>query len=295
MTHLDDDDLRALIDGSFGDGPPAGPLGPTLVAGHRAVRRRRATLGSGVVAALLVVTVGGFALRTSVGDDRGDHVPAAPTTVSPDGVRYPVVVGRSSSFSVGSGPVQVVRHEPRLEVLPGTEVLGQVDDPYGADATWSVALLLRHDGRTAAYLARWEPDGESVVDGTDTGLGQPFDVWVAAEVRRQRAYVAADPLADGIGGGRLVDLQADGDVRTQAGVELLDVVPDPYDRDDDENLSVAVALRHEGRERWAVLRHLDPGGAVSLHTTFADEARADTFAAYVRAQEARLYPRGSSR
>jgi hypothetical protein len=294
MTDLDHDDLRAMIDGSFGDGPAQRPLADTLDAGHRAVRRRRVTAAGAGLAAVLVLVGGGLVVRDLDGVDHLTGAPAAPVTVSPAGVRYPVMEGQPSSFRDDAGVVHVVQGEPRLEVRPGTQVLDQVDDPYGADVTWSAALLVRVDGRTSAYIARWDPDGSSSVDGSEVELDGPFTAWVAAEVDRQRETAANDALAEGLFGGQLVDLGTDGEVRALDGVELLEVVRDPYARDRGEAASVAIALRFEERERWTVIRRHVTGSA-SMSSTFADEASADDFAAYVRAQEPRLYSEKDSR
>lgn len=290
MTHLDDDDLRTLIDGSFGDGPPAPSLAVAVAAGRRAVRRRRATALGSVLAVAVTLAGGGLVVRDLAGTDRAGGAPAAPVTLSPSGVRYPVVEAPASSFPPGTGLVQVVAHEPRLEVRAGTEVLAQVDDPYGPDATWSAALLVRAGGRTGAYLARWDPDGSSSVDGSDPDLDVPFADWVAGEVALQRESFASDPLAAALFGGDLIGMDAEGEVRPIDGVKLVEVVPDPYGRDAGPEVSAAVALRYEGRERWAVIRRHGPGGASTQYAVFADEATAASFTAFVDHQERRLYP-----
>lgn len=185
MTDLDDGDLRALIDTSFGDGPEHRPLEATIGAGRRAVRRRATSVISAVLAVLMVG--GGTAWLTGQGATTGlDPLPPASeapsTTRSTTPTPTPAPV-RVRIVELGENDVARIAAPGVLEVDPEATVLETLDDPYGLDApAWSVALAYELRGETRYLLITTFAD--EPVHGMPLGRRPGFEDWVQRAVAR---------------------------------------------------------------------------------------------------------------
>lgn len=268
MTDLDDGDLRALLDSSFGEGPTLPPLVDTLGAGRRAVRRRRVAAVGTALAAVLVIGGGALALT---GDDvrrAGDGVP--PATQAPEPSLTVRTAGRLPGLARISG-------ERSVEVAKGVEVSGWRDDPLDVPAPgWSVGLELRTGGETIwLLLSNDATSGDSVLRG-GPAEARSFDAWVTAAAATQAQPGAADPT-------RTEDLRElvafgpAGDLVVLDGVTLLDRVDGPGPR------TVAVEVEYDGRVRWIAIETEpgDNGDSWSVEGRFADDHPGQTFADFV--------------
>ena len=125
------DTLHDQLDRSFGDGPPLTPVEGHLVAGRRALARRR--LASGVVglAATAVLATSWYAVSPSSPNGSpgmaGNPTPSATTSATPP--------AEPSTKDVTETPWpqgQLIRYvEGELEVRPGVVVHERIRNPYG--------------------------------------------------------------------------------------------------------------------------------------------------------------------
>jgi hypothetical protein len=129
-------DLRERLDASFGDGPPHAPIEERLVAGRRALRRRRRVTAVGAVAVLAGVCVASLLLRPAGGAGGGgiDYptpVPTPTTTVVPQPVH--LLVAPARYVSADTPPVlylfgRMFRRDRHVTVLA---TFGEIDsDPH---------------------------------------------------------------------------------------------------------------------------------------------------------------------
>lgn len=164
-------DLRDQLDRAIPEGPALPDPATRLATGRAALRRRRrATVGAGA-AAVLLVAVGPFALRDSTSPDR-DGAPAAPATGSADGWEPAVRAGAHVDTDTG-----------RLVIEPEAVVLQRVDDLYPGKGTRSVALDVRYEGRRWWLAFEWsDRGGTSAVVPADSGAFDSFADFVADEI-----------------------------------------------------------------------------------------------------------------
>lgn len=269
MTHLDDDDLRALIDSSFGDGPPERALGAVLGAGRRAVRRRRAALAGTTLAVALAVTGGAFALAgdgTTTGTD-----PVPPATQAPEPGQPELQV--RTAPDVAADELVRIAGAGVVDVRPGVEVLDEVDDPYEREAPgWSVAVRLRYDGEPRWVLLDSVGDTGSMEHPGPGSTTDDFERWVRDTVALQAAPVAPDPTRTD-DGRDLVRLDAAGEPVLLDGVTLLERVDGPRPG------WLAVAVGYDDRVRWIAIETApgDNGPTWSVTGAFADDRPGRTF------------------
>lgn len=273
MPPLDHDDLRALLDRSFGDGPAPTPLAPVLAAGHRVVRRRRIAAAGAGLATVLVIVGGGVVLGGADHRDRDATPPVA--TDGPD-ADYPVVPSDNHDFLSTRQWLQL-GPDQRIETRPGVEVLQQVRNPLGLDdPSWSVGVVVRQDDRVRWQILDWqqEPGSDTASSGggsTDraAGVDADFEDWVRTESARLREQITNPPVVDSPThddarteqSGELVRFEDDGSLSLLSGVELLRRVDDPFGDDDAGVTTVAIAIEYDDRVRWVV------------HSTFSSDDR----------------------
>ena len=148
------DTLQGKLDRSFGDGPPLPPVGSHVLAGRRALRRRRVASGvAGIAAATLLVT-GGYAVSPSSpnGSDRLASTPspsatpntteATEATEATEGTQDPTAGLAEAPWPRG----ELIRYvDGELEVRPGVIVHERIRNPYrlkppavsdALDVTW---------------------------------------------------------------------------------------------------------------------------------------------------------------
>lgn len=282
MTDLDDDDLRALLDASFGDGPAHRPLDGTLRDGHRAVRRRRAAAVGGVLAVVLAVGGTGLALSGDGPSRADDGVP--PATQAPEPT--PDVSFRVSA-DVGRRELARIVAPGEVEVWRGAEVVRHIDNPAElAPPGWSVALAVRVRGDIVYRYV--DTQGNGMEGGGSEGV-EGFDAWVAESMGVQEGS-SADPMQSPEGED-LVRYGEDGELVLLEGVTLLERVDGPRPR------SAAVAVEYDGRVRWIATWTVagDNGPNDTQTGFFADESPELTFAGFAAAWQQGLGATGGER
>jgi hypothetical protein len=208
--------LREELERSFGDGPAPRPVEELLVAGRRALRRRR--LGSAVAALGVVAVLGTTYALAAPGDDaegKGRFVneptstPSSSTTDEPAPASEPWPRGTAVRYSA----------DGVLEVRPGVVVHEHIQNPYDYPAPQaSDALDLTFQGERI-----W-----AILEITDHGLSsseaQPSNGWASF------ADYVADQVTAGIGDSGWPDtlrLTDQGTVVASAGSEILQRTDDP--------------------------------------------------------------------
>jgi len=202
-------DLHESLTEGFGPEPPHRPVADRLVAGHRAVRRRRLAGAAVTVAVASVVGLGATMLANgnAGGNDQVATDPASTTEPAPE----PWQGGELARYS----------DDGMVEVRPGVTVLHRIADPLGdpSDFNHSVALALEFRGSETWLILNWETDPNGGISEM-AAAGGPADGTFADWVEQT---VAANE--DNSGG--YVDFAADGSLRSSHGVEILDQVLDP--------------------------------------------------------------------
>jgi hypothetical protein len=168
--------LQDELERSFGDGPPAPPVGVHLEAGRRALRRRRAaTVALGTV----LVLGAGYATVAGIGA-------SAPTTGEVVTEPTPSPTMRPSrGIGWDLGPVRY--RDGVLEVHPDAVVHERIDNPFGyAAPRASAALDLTFEGQRTWVIAELEGDDPaySVSLPDNNGYWASFADYVAAETDR---------------------------------------------------------------------------------------------------------------
>lgn len=238
-----DTDWRDLIDGAVGDGPAQHrPLEERLVAGRRALRRRR--VATGVVTAVVAVGVGGTAWGV---------VPSEPSSGGP-------IVGPSDnratrpddSRAASQGDL-VTWNETGWTVAPGWTVVDQVDNPVGyRPPKRSVGLELRNGSDQVFALATDDGDGGTSVNHIPVPAGTTLAEWLPAQVDNARQLdgkPVARPVRFGTGE-TLVPVD---------GVTIIDQVPHPplpANFASATDRTAAAWIDDHGKERFVLVREL---------------------------------------
>jgi hypothetical protein len=197
-----EDDIRQLIERSFGTGPrpvPVEALVDELVTrGHRALLRRRLATTAGT---LVVLAAAGTAVATAA--DLGarpparQHVVASPspsssatsstapspspaaTATTASGRRHP---SKAEMDRVQNLPLAGYDEQGRLSIAPGGKVVRRIDEPYGSDPGKTVALVVDYDGARYWFVVYWSPDGSSGGTSRWEGFGHTtFDQFVRGQ------------------------------------------------------------------------------------------------------------------
>lgn len=192
-----DAQLRDL-DGAIGrlGEPPHRPVGETLRAGRRLVRRRR-LIGGGVSAALLVTLVSTWAVISPPGTPAQ---PAAPTSAA-----------RTATPDVPE-PAITLTSDRRVIPSSGVRILRQVDGPLPRSFTpWSTALVWTAGAGTFRSIGTLAPDRTTFLS-TEPAGPESFEEWTGA-----RVDTAAAP----------VRFAADGTLTPLAGVSVLEQTSAP--------------------------------------------------------------------
>ena len=123
------DTLQERLDRSFGDGPPLPPVGVHVVAGRRALRRRRVGSGAAGLVAAAVLATGWYVVppsaTTGSGQLAGDPTPAA--TPSPS----EPTEGPSTDPAAAPWPRgELIRYvDGELDIRPGVVVHERIRNP----------------------------------------------------------------------------------------------------------------------------------------------------------------------
>lgn len=135
------DTLQEQLDRSFGDGPPLPPADSRVMAGRRALRRRRTVSSVTAVAAAAVLFAGGYAVSSGSDPVRGQATDSA-TARNPEPTEDPNAEPTDVHWSRG----ELIRFvDEKLVVRPGVIVHERIRNPYGwappklsdaLDVTW---------------------------------------------------------------------------------------------------------------------------------------------------------------
>ena len=191
--------LQDEIDRSFGEGPEHRPVDDRIAAGHRALRRRRAT---GAVAALAVVGVVGAGWYAVDPDQpTGSHQIAVDPTPSPS---------RAEVWEDNT-PIRYV--DGMLRVRPGVVVHEHIANPYDyATPKTSDALDLTFEGQRTWIIAETSKDGFGYSSSVPGNGWASFADWVADQVEGTTGGDAGWP--------ETMRLTADGTVVAAAGATV---------------------------------------------------------------------------
>ncbi len=196
--------LSHELDRSFGSGPPAPPAGDLVVAGRRALRRRRGLQAAGGGLAALVAVA-------ALGLDGSDPTRAIDQS--------PAVSGPTPSPEPDAGttrePSPPVRYDRtgEVQVAPGVAVLQRIANPLDRSGpAASVAFWVRWDGAESYWLLDRGRDGwMGSSDPTDKAAGS-LEEWVQYQ-KEARGIVEVVPA---------VTLEADGTLSPAPGVRILE-------------------------------------------------------------------------
>lgn len=258
-------DWRREIDASFGSGTDA-PVGAYVAAGHRAVRRRRATLALAGVATAAVVAGTAWAVAPSAGGDpsRSD----APVATDPSG-RASTEGTTDAMPWTEDGPPAALRGDS-FAIRPGAVVHERRDDLFPGKAGDSVALDISYGGERWWMTLEWDGGGASTASVKSTeGLYDTFDAFVAAEV--QAGGMTSEPGTErDLYDAGLVKWQGD-ELLTWPGVTVVRRVEDPVRGAD----SLGLVLREKGVTTWMLITR--DGTGQSTSSTKESESGAATF------------------
>ncbi|GAA5143012.1 hypothetical protein GCM10023340_07510 [Nocardioides marinquilinus] len=263
---MNDTDLAARIDRSFGDGPAPQPPHTHLRAGRRALLRRRVATGAGALAVLAVVGAG--VAISGLADDGGgsgtgpsgqepgpaaapDQAPAVPTVP-------PLDVRRAD---LGPGGLVAVDRDGTLVLAPGVRVVEVVEDPLDSAPA---------DPSAAVSVVRGDQERWSLVTSSGYEFSQPaepggsdFAAWAeqtAAELPGNSDADGADPDVGDLQQLRLVRFGDGETLRAEPGTTVLaqtdDVVlPESFAAPDDR--TAAARVDHDGDLLFVLARQLD--------------------------------------
>jgi hypothetical protein len=127
------DALKEELDRSFGDGPPLPPVGSQVVAGRRALMRRRVASGVAGLAVAAVLGTSGYVVSASspTGSDRlAGEPPLLATPSVTTATEDPSTDPSEAPWPRG----ELIRYvEGELEIRPGVVVHEHIRNPYGFD------------------------------------------------------------------------------------------------------------------------------------------------------------------
>lgn len=246
------DPLGAAIDQSFGDGPPGPSPADHLVAGRRALRRRRGAAAVASAVAVAVVTAGAaLALDDrGPGPGPGGGLPAAsqgtgattattsPATTSP-GPTSPSTPAQEPAHS----PTDIWIEDGALHTGAAVETRQVVEDPFALDEP-SFAVSADIDG-TPFYVSL--AGDEVVMDRARPAVW--FEQWLAT---------TPGPTGDLLALVRFGDAEVLEPVRGRTVVEQTPDVDLPESFAGPDDLTAAATVDFAG-ERWFVLARRSAG------------------------------------
>ncbi len=251
-------DLRERLDRELAEPSRLAPdLSDTLVAGRRAVRRRRVVAG---VAGLMAATVlGGMGWLLAPNDEPSLVAPEPPSqeiavdddpsndchevpASELDACRGPVVGGRDSSISIYYVPDRgAVRRDP------GVRVLKTIVNPLGSDE-FNAAYEVDDNGKRLMLLV----GSRGGVSENAGGGADDLATWVGQEKRLVevigRDVGKGDPPAYYNSNGVLVVAE---------GAAIVEQIPNPLGLEG-EAYSIGLAVEHDGQTTWMLLSS-EPG------------------------------------
>lgn len=193
-----DADLAERLDRSFGDGPTHLPPHARVVAGQRALLRRR--IVTGLLTAAVVVSVIGTSFAVAGADEHALEKPgyAASVEASADPSVEPSRAADAPPAIPWRG--EFVRYDRAFEVelRPGAEVLERIENPFGYQPPQhSVGLTVTWKGTAYWVLLDGGPKGGSAAytPAEPEGAWSNLADWVADQVAVNRPG-SDDPAGD---------------------------------------------------------------------------------------------------
>lgn len=238
-----DIDWQRELDASFGSRDDL-PAGHYVLAGRRAVRRRRR---SGLVAAVAAAAVvAGVAWGVAPG--RGPARSEAPVASDPSGTATGPAL---FPWRKGEAPVRL--GGTGVEIREGAVVHERRDGLYPGKETESVALDLSYGGDRWWVTAEWEGGGGTMSsERPEDGLHESFDAFVASAkagggmIHQPTSQAGTE---DGRYYGGLV-MWSGGDPQPRPGVEVVRTVEDPMTSAQD---SLGLVLAEHGTTTWMLI------------------------------------------
>ena len=273
-THID---WRTEIDSSvehLPDRPPA----DYVVAGRRALRRRRFGLAVGVAGLTAVVVGGGWAMTSGGSAPHSDAPvasdPAAPSPgetetdpAAPDSgetEQHPQEV----SWAAGEPPARV-SPAGELQIREGAVIHDRRDDLYPGKDTESVALDLTFNDKQWWILLEWDADGSSAAVSSAPGeTADSFDEFISDNVAG--GGMASSPAAESdeqFPYAGLVRYSTKGLVLNDD-VEVVRRIENPLGLQSPKS-SIGLVVEHAGATTWMLLTASHSGGSGSTE----DEAQ----------------------
>lgn len=215
--------LQEELDRCFGEGPALPPVDVHVVAGRRAVRRRRVGSTAVGVAATTVLVASWYAVApgTPAGSELRGNDPAATTTANP---ASPTPTANPSAGSVERpwSRGELIRYvDGQLEVRPGVIVHERIENPYGYEPPGlSDALDVTWNGQRQWLMIEKGPRDE----GTSSSMSTPSNGWAGF------ADYVADQVAAGEGPSGWPEtfrLDDQGQVVPAPGTQVLNRTDDP--------------------------------------------------------------------
>jgi hypothetical protein len=241
-------DWQRELDASFGSAPDV-PAALYVAAGHRAVRRRRATSAAVAVCAAAVVVGVAWGVAPAQ-SPRSTETPVAtePPSPSPTGSPSPSPSRTEPAlfpWRKGEPPARALPEG--LEIRPGAVVHERRDALYPGKDTESAALDISYQGSRWWLVLEWDRGGSSMSSSRpEDGFADSFDAFVRAEVANGgMTSVPADDVP-GMAGG--LATWHGGNLEAAPGVTVVRQVEDPVPGDD----SLGLVLRSGGRTTWAL-------------------------------------------
>lgn len=252
-------DLRERLDRDLADPPhPAPDLSETVVAGRRAVRRRRAATGVAGLAAATIV--GGLAWTlTPVGTESAPVVtPPAdriPVDTDPANDCHEVPATRLDACrgeTVGEGAgIYYLPGQGAVRRDPGVRVRETIDNPLGID-DFNAAYEVDDNGMRLFLLVGVE--GGVAVDAREAG--EDFSSWLERE--KDGMEVVGEPGGNGEGPAYY---NSEGVLVVAEGAQIREEIPNPL-RPPGEGKSLGLAVEHDGETTWLALTWTPSGQTV---------------------------------
>ena len=278
--------LQEELERSFGDGPPLPPVGVTVAAGRRALRRRRAAEGVAGVAVVAIIATGWVALGPggTSGTTRPAQNPAPTATQEP----APDPAPEPSARPWQRG--ELIRYvEGALQVRPGVRVHEHIENPFGLEPpSLSDALDVTWKGkrRWLTIESRPRPQGVSSSSAAPSNGWASFADYVADQV-------AVNAGGDGESGWpETFALDDQGRVVPTDGTRVLDRTDDPrlgatFAPEGATTGAAVVTVAGDETSYFVVWRVID--GTLDVLTTPPDDVTGATFEellTYARSQYA---------
>ena len=232
-----DVDWQELIDRSFGDGPRHRPVEQRLVAGRRALRRRRIVVGAAAVA--LTMAAGGVALAAQ---------PSEPRSESP-------VVDRPNGGGLQVNDEQAVRDlvawtGSEWQVAREWDVDQRIPNPMGYEPPKRSVALEIHNGSVHRYVLATVDKNSGALYSTRVPEGTILGDWLVAAKHNLSGKWQPDPVYFGSGETLIA---ADG-------VTILDQLPHPNlpaNFASDGERTAAAQIDDHGQQTFVLVREFD--------------------------------------